>query len=77
MSRTAHPAGVRTFPGNAYMDRQHSHYKAVRIKPVWALRGFLAVVKGEAVEKRSSINAICAMLLVLNPEEATLVMVRH
>lgn len=31
---------VKTFPGNVYMEAQHSHYNAVSTKPVWALRGF-------------------------------------
>lgn len=31
---------VKTFPGNVYMEAQHSHYNAVSTKPVWALRVF-------------------------------------
>jgi len=76
MSRTAHPVAGRTFPGNACMEAQPSRYRAVCTKPVWALRGFLVVAKGETMEKCCSINARCAIPLVLSPEDA-LIMVRH
>lgn len=68
---------VKTFPGNVYMEAQHSHCNAVSTKPAWALRGFLVMVKGEVMEKCSSVNAIRAMLLLLSPKEDALVMVHH
>lgn len=41
----AHPVAVSIFPGSAeaYMEAQHSHYKAACTKSVWDLMAFLVI----------------------------------